>query len=137
MAFAAVQNHVPMLARDIMLANVFWSDAYDTEYSMVDRDDDIRIGIRTSALTFGRFVVAAIMLCYAATLGIYVGIGVMLGFGVLYWLGWAAAAGCAIYHYTLIRHRERMPCFKAFLHNNWLGGALFVGIAAHYAVASF
>jgi 4-hydroxybenzoate polyprenyltransferase len=121
----------------MLLANVFWSVAYDTEYAMVDRDDDIKIGIRTSALTFGRFDVAAIMLCYAVTLGIYVGIGAMLGFGVLYWLGWAAAAGCAIYHYTLIRNRERMACFAAFRHNNWLGGALFVGIAAHYAVASF
>jgi 4-hydroxybenzoate polyprenyltransferase len=60
-----------------------------------------------------------------------------LGFGPLYWLGWAAAAGCAIYHYTLIRNRERMSCFAAFRHNNWLGGALFVGIAAHYAAASF
>jgi 4-hydroxybenzoate polyprenyltransferase len=136
MAFAAVQDHVPMLAWVMLLANVFWSVAYDTEYAMVDRDDDIKIGIRTSALTFGRFDVAAIMLCYAVTLGIYVGIGMMLGFGVLYWLGWAAAAGCAIYHYTLIRNRERMACFAAFRHNNWLGGALFVGIAAHYAAAS-
>lgn len=137
MAFAAIQDHVPMLAWVMLLANVFWSVAYDTEYAMVDRDDDIKIGIRTSALTFGRFDVAAIMLCYAVTLGIYVGIGVMLGFGALYWLGWAAAVGCAIYHYTLIRNRERMPCFAAFRHNNWLGGALFAGIAAHYAAASF
>jgi 4-hydroxybenzoate polyprenyltransferase len=136
MAFAAIQDHVPMLAWVMLLANVFWSVAYDTEYAMVDRDDDIKIGIRTSALTFGRFDVAAIMLCYAVTLGIYVGIGVMLGFGVLYWLGWAAAVGCAIYHYTLIRHRERMACFAAFRHNNWLGGALFVGIAAHYLMAA-
>jgi 4-hydroxybenzoate polyprenyltransferase len=137
MAFAAIQDHVPLLAWVMLLANVFWSVAYDTEYAMVDRDDDIKIGIRTSALTFGRFDVAAIMICYAATLGIYVGIGVLLGFGVLYWLGWAAAAGCAIYHYMLIRDRERMACFAAFRHNNWLGGALFVGIAAHYAVGSF
>ncbi|SMG42578.1 4-hydroxybenzoate octaprenyltransferase [Paraburkholderia susongensis] len=137
MAFAATQDHVPLLAWAMLLANIFWSVAYDTEYAMVDRDDDIKIGIRTSALTFGRFDVAAIMLCYAATLGIYVGIGVALGFGVLYWLGWAGAAGCAIYHYTLIRNRERMPCFAAFRHNNWLGGALFAGIAAHYAAASF
>ncbi|WP_144144537.1 4-hydroxybenzoate octaprenyltransferase [Paraburkholderia sp. BCC1884] len=137
MAFAAVQNHVPMLAWVMLLANVFWSVAYDTEYAMVDRDDDIKIGIRTSALTFGRFDVAAIMLCYAVTLGIYIGVGVMLGFGVFYWLGWAAAAGCAIYHYKLIRNRDRMACFAAFRHNNWLGGALFVGIAAHYAAASF
>jgi 4-hydroxybenzoate polyprenyltransferase len=104
---------------------------------MVDRDDDIKIGIRTSALTFGRFDVAAIMLCYGLTLGIYLGIGALLGFGGLYWLGWAAAVGCAVYHYALIRDRERMACFAAFRHNNWLGGALFAGIAAHYAVASF
>ncbi|WP_042303346.1 4-hydroxybenzoate octaprenyltransferase [Paraburkholderia kururiensis] len=137
MAFAALQDHVPVLAWVMLAANVFWSVAYDTEYAMVDRDDDIKIGIRTSALTFGRFDVLAIMLCYAATLGIYVGIGVVLGFGLLYWLGWAAAAACAVYHYTLIRNRERMPCFAAFRHNNWLGGALFAGIAAHYAAASF
>ncbi|MBB5466517.1 4-hydroxybenzoate polyprenyltransferase [Paraburkholderia sp. CI2] len=137
MAFAAVQDHVPLLAWVMLVANIFWAVAYDTEYAMVDRDDDIKIGIRTSALTFGRFDVAAVMLCYAVTLGIYVGIGVTLGFGPLYWLGWAVAVGCAIYHYTLIRHRERMPCFAAFRHNNWLGGALFAGIAAHYVVASF
>ncbi len=135
MAFAAVQDHVPALAWIMLVANVFWSVAYDTEYAMVDRDDDIKIGIRTSALTFGRFDVLAIMLCYAATLGIYVWVGVTLGFGWLYWLGWAAAVGCAVYHYTLIKNRERMPCFAAFRHNNWLGGVLFAGIAAHYAVA--
>ncbi|ACC71691.1 4-hydroxybenzoate octaprenyltransferase [Paraburkholderia phymatum] len=137
MAFAAVQNQVPLLAWVMLIANVFWSVAYDTEYAMVDRDDDIKIGIRTSALTFGRFDVLAIMLCYAVTLGIYVGIGFTLGFGVLYWIGLAAAAGCAVYHYTLIKGRERMPCFAAFRHNNWLGGALFAGIAAHYAAQAF
>ena len=137
MAFAAIQNQVPLLAWVMLIANVFWSVAYDTEYAMVDRDDDIKIGIRTSALTFGRFDVLAIMLCYAVTLGIYVGIGVALSFGVLYWIGLAAAAGCAGYHYTLIKDRERMPCFAAFRHNNWLGGALFAGIAAHYAAQAF
>ncbi|AUT60421.1 4-hydroxybenzoate octaprenyltransferase [Paraburkholderia terrae] len=137
MAFAAIQNQVPPLAWVMLIANVFWSVAYDTEYAMVDRDDDIKIGIRTSALTFGRFDVLAIMLCYAVTLGIYVGIGVALSFGVLYWIGLAAAAGCAVYHYTLIKDRERMPCFAAFRHNNWLGGALFAGIAAHYAAQAF
>jgi 4-hydroxybenzoate polyprenyltransferase len=136
MAFAAVQDHVPLIAWVMLVANIFWAIAYDTEYAMVDRDDDIKIGIRTSALTFGRFDVAAVMLCYALTLGIYVGIGVTLGFGLLYWLGWAVALGCAIYHYTLIRDRERMPCFAAFRHNNWLGGALFAGIAAHYLMTS-
>jgi 4-hydroxybenzoate polyprenyltransferase len=133
MAFAAVQNHVPMIAWAMLAANVFWSVAYDTAYAMVDRDDDIKIGIRTSALTFGRFDVAAIMLCYAVTLGIYAVLGAALHFSWMFWAGWAGAAGCALYHYTLIRGRERMRCFKAFLHNNWLGGVLFVGIAAHYA----
>ena len=135
MAFAAVQDHVPMLAWIMLAANVFWSVAYDTEYAMVDRDDDIKIGIRTSALTFGRYDVFAVMLCYAVTLAVYVGIGVALGFGWLYWLGWLAAAGCAVYHYGLIRNRERMACFAAFRHNNWLGGMLFAGIALHYAFA--
>ncbi|KND54761.1 4-hydroxybenzoate polyprenyltransferase [Candidatus Paraburkholderia kirkii] len=133
MAFAAVQNHVPMLAWAMLVANVFWSVVYDTEYAMVDRDDDIKIGIRTSALTFGRHDVLAVMLCYAATLAIYAGIGAALGFGWLYWLGWLAAAGCAAYHYVLIRGRDRMACFAAFRHNNWLGGMLFAGIALHYA----
>ncbi|WP_250537799.1 MULTISPECIES: 4-hydroxybenzoate octaprenyltransferase [unclassified Caballeronia] len=136
MAFAAVQNHVPMLAWIMLAANVFWSVAYDTEYAMVDRDDDIKIGIRTSALTFGRYDVLAVMLCYAVTLAIYVGIGIALGYGWLYWLGWLAAAGCAVYHYGLIRNRERMACFAAFKHNNWLGGMLFAGIALHYAFSS-
>src|SRR5260370_26683060 len=108
MAFAAVQNQVPPLAWIMLVANVFWSVAYDTEYAMVDRDDDIKIGIRTSALTFGRFDVLAIMLCYAATLGLYFAIGVVRRFGALYWLGSAAAVGSAIYHYTLIRNRHRM-----------------------------
>jgi 4-hydroxybenzoate polyprenyltransferase len=136
MAFAAVQDHVPTIAWIMLAANVFWSVAYDTEYAMVDRDDDIKIGIRTSALTFGRFDVAAVMICYAATLGIYAALGVALRFDWLYWIGWAAALGCALYHYTLIRGRERMACFAAFRHNNWLGGVLFAGIAAHYAVAA-
>ncbi|WP_176050528.1 4-hydroxybenzoate octaprenyltransferase [Burkholderia sp. BCC1644] len=135
MAFAAVQDTVPTLAWVMLVANIFWSVAYDTEYAMVDRDDDIKIGIRTSALTFGRFDVAAVMACYAATLGIYVWVGVTLGFGLVYWAGWAAAVGCALYHYTLIKDRERMPCFAAFRHNNWLGGVLFAGIAAHYLLA--
>ena len=134
MAFAATQGHVPLLAWVMLVANVCWSLAYDTEYAMVDRDDDIKLGIRTSALTFGHLDVAAIMLCYLAMLGIYAGIGVALHFGAPFWLGWIAATGCAIYHYRLIRGRERMACFTAFLHNNWLGGVLFLGIAAQYAM---
>jgi 4-hydroxybenzoate polyprenyltransferase len=129
MAFAAVQDTVSPLAWALLAANICWAIAYDTEYAMVDRNDDLRIGIRTSAITFGRYDVAAVMLCYAATLAILAGIGLHLGFGGFYYAGLVAAAGIAGYHYTLIRGRERMPCFKAFLHNNWLGAAVFAGIA--------
>ncbi|WP_186163148.1 4-hydroxybenzoate octaprenyltransferase [Burkholderia gladioli] len=137
MAFAAIQNSVPLIAWVMLAANVFWSVAYDTAYAMVDRDDDLKIGMRTSAITFGRYDVLAIMLCYAAVFAIYAWIGLTQQFGPVYWLGWAAAVGCAVYHYTLIKDRDRMKCFAAFRHNNWLGGALFVGIALHYAVTAF
>ncbi|AJC19801.1 4-hydroxybenzoate octaprenyltransferase [Pandoraea pulmonicola] len=136
MAFAAVQNQVPVLAWVLLLSNVFWSVAYDTEYAMVDRDDDLKIGIKTSAITFGRFDVIAIMICYAVALGIQAGVGVLLGFGWPFWLGMAVAVSFAIYHYFLIRGRERMPCFAAFRHNNWLGAAVFAGIAGHYLLVA-
>ncbi|WP_353192222.1 4-hydroxybenzoate octaprenyltransferase [Pandoraea pnomenusa] len=136
MAFAAVQDQVPLLAWLLLLSNVFWSVAYDTEYAMVDRDDDLKIGIKTSAITFGRFDVLAIMICYAAALGIQAGVGAYLGFGWPFWLGMAVAVGFAIYHYFLIRGRERMPCFAAFRHNNWLGAAVFAGIAGHYLLTA-
>lgn len=136
MAFAAVQDQVPVLAWVLLLSNVFWSVAYDTEYAMVDRDDDLKIGIKTSAITFGRFDVLAIMLCYAAALGIQAGVGALLGFGWPFWLGMAVAVSFAIYHYFLIRGRERMPCFAAFRHNNWLGAVVFAGIAGHYLLTA-
>ena len=136
MAFAAVQDQVPVIAWVLLLSNVFWSVAYDTEYAMVDRDDDLKIGIKTSAITFGRFDVLAIMLCYAGALGIQAGVGVYLGFGWPFWLGMAVAVSFAIYHYFLIRARERMPCFAAFRHNNWLGAAVFAGIAGHYLLSA-
>ncbi|MFA7242419.1 MAG: 4-hydroxybenzoate octaprenyltransferase [Sulfuricellaceae bacterium] len=135
MAFAAQSGAVPKLAWLLLLANVFWAVAYDTEYAMVDREDDLKIGIKTSAITFGRFDVAAVMLCYAATLAILAGIGVSLRFGWLYFAGLTVAAGIAGYHYTLIRNRERNKCFKAFLHNNWLGAAVFGGLVLDYLFA--
>ncbi|MCS0616283.1 4-hydroxybenzoate octaprenyltransferase [Massilia kyonggiensis] len=134
MAFAAVQNHVPAVAWWLLVANVFWSLAYDTEYAMVDRDDDLIIGIRTSAITFGRYDVAAIMVCYAATLGIDLVCGWWLGLRWWFVAGIVVAAGMAVYHYTLIRGRDRMKCFKAFNHNNWLGAAVFAGVALDYAL---
>lgn len=133
MAFAAVQNQVPPVAWLLLLANVFWAVAYDTEYAMVDRDDDLKIGIRTSAITFGRFDVAAVMLCYGAALAIDLACGWALGLRWWFVVGIAVAAAMALYHYTLIRERDRMRCFAAFRHNNWLGAALFAGVALDYA----
>ncbi|NMG35070.1 4-hydroxybenzoate octaprenyltransferase [Azoarcus sp. TTM-91] len=128
MGFAAIQGTVPAVGWAMLLANIFWAVAYDTEYAMVDRNDDLKIGIKTSAITFGRFDVAAVMLCYAAALAILAAIGVAVARGPAYFLGLAGAAGIALYHYRLIRGRERMACFKAFRHNNWLGGAIFLGL---------
>ena len=126
MAFAAVQNQVPAVAWWLLLANVFWTIAYDTEYAMVDKNDDLKIGIKTSAITFGRFDVAAVMLCYAVFIMMMVVLGVQAGWNAGYFVGLAVAAWIAVYHYTLIRGREREACFKAFLHNHWLGLAVFI-----------
>jgi 4-hydroxybenzoate polyprenyltransferase len=133
MAFAAVLGDVPAVAWWLLLANVFWAVAYDTEYAMVDRDDDLKIGMRTSAITFGRFDVAAVMLCYGAALAIILACGWLLGLRWWFVGGIVVAAGIALYHYTLIRERDRMGCFAAFRHNNWLGAALFAGVALDYA----
>ncbi|WEN43485.1 4-hydroxybenzoate octaprenyltransferase [Thauera sp. GDN1] len=128
MGFAAVAGEVPAVAWLMLLANVFWAVAYDTEYAMVDRPDDLKIGIRTSAITFGRHDVLAVMLCYAATFALLAVVGVMAGLGVAWYLGLVAACVLAAYHYTLIRGRERAACFKAFRHNNWVGGVIFAGL---------
>lgn len=132
MAYAAHLGEVPAEAWWLLLANVFWAVAYDTEYAMVDRDDDLKIGIKTSAITFGRFDVAAVMLCYAATLAIIGWIGYTLNLGVVFYAGLIVSACIMGVHYTWIRGRERMPCFKAFLHNNWVGAAVFAGIALDF-----
>ncbi len=134
MAFAAVQDAVPPVAWLLLLGNVFWAVAYDTEYAMVDRDDDLKIGIKTSAITFGRYDVAAVMACYLIAGLIWLACGWQLGLRGWYLAGLTLAAGCALYHYTLIRGRERMPCFAAFRHNNWLGAAVFAGVALDYAM---
>ncbi len=130
MAFAAVQGEVPALAWALLLGNLFWVLAYDTEYAMVDRDDDLRIGIRTSAITFGRFDVAAVLASYAAYLAIWAAIGVRIGLGAAYFAGLGAAATIAVWHWTLIRERSRDGCFRAFRLNHWLGFAVFAGVVA-------
>ncbi len=134
MGYAATLGTVPAAAWLLLLANVFWTLAYDTEYAMVDRDDDIKIGIKTSSLTFGRYDVAAVMLCYAVSLLLILAIGWQAGLRGWFVGGVLVAAGCAIYHYQLIRERDRMRCFAAFRHNNWLGAALFAGVALDYAL---
>lgn len=134
MGFAAVQDAVPPAAWLLLIANIFWAVAYDTEYAMVDRDDDLKIGIKTSAITFGRFDVLAVMLCYAVAFALILLVGWQYGLRTWFLAGMLIAAGCAAYHYTLIRDRDRMRCFAAFRHNNWLGAAIFAGIALDYAL---
>lgn len=129
MAYAAQTGTVPGIAWLLLLANIAWTIAYDTEYAMVDRNDDVKLGIRTSALLFGRHDVAAVMLCHALFLGIMLWIGLKLSLSWPYMVGLAGAAALAVHQYTMIRHRERAGCFRAFVANNWLGGVVFAGIA--------
>jgi len=132
MAFAATLGSVPPIAWLLLLANVFWCIAYDTEYAMVDRDDDIHLGIHSSALLFGRYDVLAVMVCYAGALILLACAGMMAGLGTVYFIGLAVAASIALYHYRLIRTRQRERCFAAFLHNNWFGAVVFAGIVLDY-----
>ncbi len=131
---AAVGAAVPPQAWWLLLGNLFWVLAYDTEYAMVDRDDDVRIGIKTSALTLGRFDVAAVMAFYALYLLSWTWLGLSLGLGKVYLLGIAAAAVQALWHYTLIRTRTRDGCFKAFRLNHWLGFTVFAGVVLDFAL---
>ena len=128
MAFAATQGEVPLVAWVMLLANICWSLAYDTEYAMVDRVDDVKIGIRSSAITFGRFDVAMIMCFYVAMLGLMAAAGNILALAWPYYAGLAAASVLALYHYYLIKNREPSQCFQAFLHNNWIGACIFLGV---------
>jgi 4-hydroxybenzoate polyprenyltransferase len=135
MAFAAVQSRVPLLAWVLLLGNLFWVLAYDTEYAMVDRDDDLRIGMKTSAITLGRADVPAIMLCYAAYLAIWATAlaGRIAPLAIVACM--AAATAQALWHYVLIRDRERQGCFRAFRLNHWLGFTVFAGVVAGYSLS--
>ena len=134
MAFAAVQSRVPLLAWVLLLGNLFWVLAYDTEYAMVDRDDDLRIGMKTSAITLGRADVAVVMASYAAFLAIWVAALAPRGLGWPFHAGIAAAAAQALWHWRLIRDRTRDGCFQAFRLNHWVGFAVFAGVVASYAL---
>jgi 4-hydroxybenzoate polyprenyltransferase len=132
MAFAAIRNALPWQCWVLFAASVCYGFAYDTEYAMVDRDDDIKIGMRTSAITLGRHDVAAVMASYALMVALLGGLGAALGFRWPYYVGLAAAVGMMVYHYRLIRDRSREGCFRAFKHNNWVGLAVFAGIVASF-----
>jgi 4-hydroxybenzoate polyprenyltransferase len=134
MAYAAIQDHLPAECWLLLAANVFYAFAYDTEYAMVDRDDDAKLGIRTSALTLGRWDVAGVMASYALVLALLALIGARRGLAWPYYAGLGLAGAMMLYHWTLIRDRSRAGCFKAFRHNSWVGGAIFTGIAAAFAL---
>jgi 4-hydroxybenzoate polyprenyltransferase len=136
MAFAAVRGEVPALAWWLLVGNLFWVLAYDTEYAMVDRDDDMKIGIKTSAITLGRFDVAGVMLFYAAYVAIWAVLGAQLGLRWPYFAGLALAAAIAGWHYTLIRDRSRDGCFRAFRLNHWIGFVVFVGVLLAFTVSA-
>jgi 4-hydroxybenzoate polyprenyltransferase len=131
---ASVADAVPLHAWALLAGNLFWVLAYDTEYAMVDRDDDLRIGIKTSAITLGRFDVAGVMLFYAAYLLSWAVIGRQLGLGAVFLAGIGLAALQALWHYRLIRDRSRDGCFKAFRLNHWLGATVFAGVALDLAL---
>jgi 4-hydroxybenzoate polyprenyltransferase len=130
MAYAALTNDIPGIAWMLVTANLLWVVAYDTQYAMVDREDDLKIGIRSSAIWFGRFDVVAVTTCYALMLGILALIGSQLRLMWPYYLGLVLAGSIMVYHYSLIRTRDRSRCFRAFLHNNWVGAVVFLSILA-------
>ena len=132
MAFAAVQGEVPALAWGLLVGNLFWVLAYDTEYAMVDRDDDLKIGMKTSAITLGERDVPAIMGFYVAYLLVWAALLPVPRQSPLFALGWAAAAAQVLWHYFLIRQRTREGCFKAFRLNHWLGFSVFAGVVLGY-----
>ena len=132
MAFAAIRNALPWQCWLLFAAAACYGFAYDTEYAMVDRDDDLKIGMRTSAITLGRYDVAAVMASYALMAALLAWLGAALGLRWPYWVGLAAAAGMMAYHYRLIRGRTRDGCFRAFRHNNWIGLVIFAGIVASF-----
>lgn len=132
MAYAALRGGLPWECWALLAANVCYSFAYDTEYAMVDRDDDRRIGIRTSAITLGRWDVAGVMAAYAGMLAILAGVGVGLRLGWPFYAGLSVAAALMLYHYRLIRDRTREGCFRAFRHNNWVGAAIFAGVVGSF-----
>ncbi len=132
MAFAAQTDALPAIVWILMLANLFWVIAYDTAYAIVDKPDDLKIGIKTSAITFGKYDVMGVMVCHTLFVALMTYVGQLQGMGMAYYAGLITAAGLMLYQYTLIRNRDRALCFKAFLHNNYVGMIVFIGIALDF-----
>jgi len=128
MAYAAILNTIPLEAWILFIGNIFWAIAYDTAYAMVDREDDLRLGLRTSAITFGQFEVLAIAISYAILFISQIWVAQLTDLSNYFLVGWFAALACAVYHLKLISTRKREECFRAFRHNNYLGGFLFLGV---------
>jgi len=134
MAFAAQTDALPPIVWMLMLANLFWVIAYDTAYAIVDKPDDLKIGIKTSAITLGQHDVMGVMVCHVLFVALMAYIGQLQSMGMAYYAGLLMAAGLMGYQYTLIRNRDRALCFKAFLHNNYVGMAVFTGIALDFLI---
>ncbi len=135
MGYTAVLGFIPLEAWILFIGNIFWAIAYDTAYAMVDRDDDVRLGLRTSAITFGRFDVLAIAVSYGILFLSQAWVAQLANLSNYFWVGWCLALACAVYHLKLVATRQRDNCFKAFRHNNWLGGFLFLGIVLGLVLA--
>ena len=134
MAFAAIYARVPAVGWWLFAANLFWVIAYDTEYAMVDRDDDLKLGLKTSAITFGRYDVLLVMLCYAIYVAALAYIGHVRQMGAMFYVGVLIATLLACWHYWLIRNRDRRDCFRAFLGNHWVGLTIFAGVVADFGL---
>jgi 4-hydroxybenzoate polyprenyltransferase len=130
MAFTAILSEIPLIAWMLLLANIFWAIAYDTAYAMVDREDDLKIRIKSSAILFGKNDVVAILICYGLMLLLLVSVGVRLGYTSYYYAGLAMATLLIYQQYSLIKKRLKADCFKAFMQNTWIGFAILLGIIA-------
>ncbi|MEO5628826.1 MAG: 4-hydroxybenzoate octaprenyltransferase [Thermomonas sp.] len=134
MAFAAITGKVPAITWVLYLANIFWATAYDTWYAMVDREEDLRVGAKSTAILFGDMDLVAQAVLYACMFAALALVGNDAHLGLYYWGGLGVALLLVVYEFIIARHRDRDACFRAFLHNHWLGAVIFAGIAAHYAL---
>lgn len=133
MAFAAVRGEVPAIAWLLYVANIAWATGYDTWYAMVDREDDLRMGAKSTAILFGDMDLVAQAVLYAVFFAALYLVGERTGLGVSYWVALVVAAGLVTYQFRIARNRQRDACFRAFLHNHWVGAVVFAGLALDFA----